>query len=360
MPITTQTGFERPALLELVATNDANLAARLGSVAGDEQRSLRAALARVDAEAQNTLYAYIDSIATEALPDTAVEWLVRHADWRGVTRVAAVHASGFVVFTGSTGAVIPLDQRLVLAGREYAVDAAGAIGEGGNVTLPVSALLPGLAGNQAPDTMLALLTPLAGVNAAVAVADSGIAGGADIESIDALRERLRAHVRRPPHGGSLDDYVKWAKAHSPAITACWPKPQGMGAGTVVMFFAMHDTYADGIPLEADVTALQAYYDRDDIAPIQSQVYVVAPLPQPIIFQIGSLEPATLAVKAAIEAGLRDLIRTEAAPYRDLLLTHVQQAISLAAGEHDHTLIFPADNLTPDPGKLFTFGGIEWG
>lgn len=355
----TQTGFIRDDLATIIARIEASLAAGFGNVPGDEQRSLGMALSRADGEVANLLYAFIDSVATEALPETAVNWLVRHAEWRGVIRVPAAIASGPVIFTGNAGAPIPLDQRLVLAGQEYAVDADAVIGEAGSVSVAVSALVAGRAGNQPEGAALALLTPLAGVNAAAAVGAGGLSGGADIEGIEALRQRLREHVRMPPHGGNPDDYVKWAKAHSAAITRVWPFKNGMGRGSVVVFFMMDGSYDDGIPEAGDVAALLAYYNQPGIAPVQANVYVVAPVAQPITFQISGLVPATLAVKAAVEAGLRDLVRSEAKPYGDLLLTHVQQAVSLAAGEHDHVLVYPAANLTPDDGKVFTFGGIDW-
>jgi uncharacterized phage protein gp47/JayE len=147
------------------------------------------------------------------------------------------------------------------------------------------------------------------------------------------------------------------ESHGLAVTRAWPYPQEMGAGTVTVRFMMDDSYADGIPLAADVTALQAFID--DARPVTATLYVVAPIAEPIAFEIAGLNPGTQAVKDAVEAELRDLIRREAEPEGTIPLTHFTEAISIAAGEFDHDLVSPAADVSPGTGKISTFGGITW-
>ncbi|MDX9862130.1 MAG: hypothetical protein RBS99_14555, partial [Rhodospirillales bacterium] len=62
---------------------------------------------------------------------------------------------------------------------------------------------------------------------------------------------------------------------------------------------------------------------------------------------------------AIEAEIRDLLRREAEPGGTILLSHIREAISIAAGEYDHALAAPAADLAHDTGEIAVFGGITW-
>ncbi|RYE88861.1 MAG: baseplate J protein, partial [Oxalobacteraceae bacterium] len=57
--------------------------------------------------------------------------------------------------------------------------------------------------------------------------------------------------------------------------------------------------------------------------------------------------------------LRDLLVREAAPGKTLLLSHIREAVSTAAGETDHVLVSPAANVVPPTGHMPTFGSIAW-
>ena len=50
---------------------------------------------------------------------------------------------------------------------------------------------------------------------------------------------------------------------------------------------------------------------------------------------------------------------DAIPGGTLLVSHMREAISIAAGENDHALVSPAGNVTCLPGELATFGGVTW-
>ena len=70
-------------------------------------------------------------------------------------------------------------------------------------------------------------------------------------------------------------------------------------------------------------------------------------------------PDTTAVRAAITANLIDLHEREAGLGETLLISHIREAISGAAGETDHSLTLPSDNVTAAANELLTFGGITW-
>jgi len=72
-----------------------------------------------------------------------------------------------------------------------------------------------------------------------------------------------------------------------------------------------------------------------------------------------LAPDTEAVRAAVAAELADLIRREAEPEGGLYLSHIREAISLAAGEVDHALVSPVADVAAGTGEIITMGAITW-
>lgn len=111
-----------------------------------------------------------------------------------------------------------------------------------------------------------------------------------------------------------------------------------------------------IPDDNEVVAVQAYIDS--VRPVTAQAIVVAPVEMPVVYQI-QLAPNTAAARTAVEAELRDLHLREAIPGGTLLLSHINEAISIAAGETDHVLAAPTANVAAPVGQLATFGGITW-
>lgn len=352
--------FARPTLAELINRTLADTTSRLSA---DEllRRADAEVLARVLAGAAHGLYGYIDWLSRQILPDTSEsEWLERHASlWLSEGRKPAAAATGTVSFTGISGSVVPSGTVLqTAAGVQVAttVEITLAAGIGGAAAVAVAA---GATGNLVAGTPLSLISPIAGVQSAATVAVGGLTGGADIEDNEALRGRVISRIQQPPQGGARHDYVTWAKEVA-GVTRAWCYPLEMGDGTVTVRFVRDDD-ADLIPDVAEVAALQAYIDER--RPVGAELFVVAPIADPAVFEI-QIVPATAAVKAAVEASLRDLLRREAQPEGGagegiILLSHIKEAISLAAGEYDHQLLAPLADIAPTAGQMVTFGSVVW-
>jgi len=347
--------FSRPALPTLIARAEADIETRLPGADARLRRSNLNVLARVHSGAAHGLYGYLDWIARQVLPDTAEsEMLERHASIWKVPRLAAAPAIGAVVFTGTNGATIPVGTPLLRSdGAEYVTTAEGVVA-GGSVEVGVTASAVGQVGNAVAASVLNLEAPIAGVNSTATVTAGALTGGADIESDDSLRARLLARIQAPPHGGASHDYVAWALEVA-GVTRAWCYPQELGLGTVTVRFVRDDD-ASPIPDAGEVAAVQAYIDA--LRPVTADLTVVAPVAVPLDFTI-SITPDTSAIRAAIEAELRDLLRRESEPGATILLSHIREAISLAAGENDHTLTVPAANVTHAVGEMATFGTITW-
>jgi len=347
--------FSRPDLATLIARAEADIETRLPGADARLRRSNLNVLARVHSGAAHGLYGYLDWIARQVIYDTAEgEILERDASVWGIARKAAAPATGSATLTGTNGTIIPAGTRLVRSdSAEFVVDAAATV-SGGTANVSITADVAGQAGNTAAGSALSLATPISGVSADAIVAAGGLTGGADIEADDLLRARFLERIRKPPHGGAAHDYVAWA-LEVEGVTRAWCSPAELGLGTVTVRFVRDDD-ASPIPDAGEVAAVQAHIDA--LRPVTADVTVVAPVAVPMDIQI-QLTPGTAAVKAAVEAELRDLLLREAEPGTTILLSHLREAISIAAGETDHVLVSPAADVTHTIGQMATFGSITW-
>ncbi len=351
MPVT------QPTLAQLIERQQASIESRLPGSQPRLRRSVLGILARAVAEAAHGLYGYQAWIAQQILPDTAEgEILERHASVRNITRIAAVAAAGSVTLTGTNGAVISAATELQTAdGLTYTTDAEATIASG-SATVAVTASVAGAAGNQVAGVTLTLVSPIAGVNSQATVAAGGLAGGAEIEDDEALRERLLFDLRADPAYGSLTWYEAQARAAHPDVTRAWATAGEAGPGTVTVRVMTDDATVDGIPVQQVLDAVAALIDAT--RPPAAAVYVLAPVAVPLAMTI-AIAPNTAAVQAAIQAELRDLLRREAAPGATILISHIDETISLAEGETDHNVVVPAGNVTHSASQIAVLGTITW-
>lgn len=362
--------YDRRTLPELIAQAQADIEGNLPGTDAKVRRTNLNVLARLHAAGEHGLYGFIAWLVDQVFPDTAEEqMLLRHASiWLSSGRVAAAYATGGASITGTDGTVIVADTIFQRAdGAQYAVDADVTVA-GGVATLALTAVTEGQASNAVVGTQLSLAAPIFGLASTATVAAGGISGGADIEEIEALRLRVLARIKNPPQGGAAWDYPEWAKEVA-GVTRAWCYPKEAGRGTITVRF-VRDNDASMIPDVGEVAAVQAWIDGK--RPPSGELYVVAPIADATNYTI-HLSPDTPAIRAAVEAELRDLHLRECIPggnYFDpdtrtlktggtLLLSHIREAISLAAGENDHTLTAPAANVVAATGHISTFGVITW-
>ena len=290
------------------------------------------------------------------MPDTAeAEYLDRWAAIWGVLRRPAARATGNAVMTGTVGAVIEEgtlfrrnDNARFIASAEVTFADTSAV-------VPVIAEDAGDAGNTAAEAVISLVSPITGVTTVGAVATGGLSGGVDQELDASLLARLLRRIQEPPHGGAEADYITWA-LECTGVTRAYAEGGRFGAGTVGVTFLMDDTEGGPIPTSGDVARVQAYIDER--RPVTADVTVYALTPVDLDFTI-QLTPDTTTVRAAVEAELRDLILREAEPEGTLLVSHIREAISIAAGEADHTITRPTVDATAGAGRIFVMGEIDW-
>lgn len=347
--------FQRPTLTDIIERVFSDMTSRLALQGALLRRSVVGVLARVLAGASHMLHGHLEWIAKQVIPDTADEWLPRWAAIWNVPRRDAEFAGGPVTFTGTiNGATIEAGTIVRRAdGVDYATQADATI-TAGTATVDVLAVAAGAVGNADSGAALALLFPIAGVNSSATVAAGGIVNGSDVEDIESWRARLMARIQQPPHGGADFDYKAWA-LEVPGVTRAWVYPLHLGPGTVGITF-VRDNDPNMIPDAPEVQAVQDHIDSK--RPVTAEAVVFAPIADDLDFTI-AVTPASAAVKAAIEAELRDLLARESEPGGTLYLSRINEAISIAAGEFDHTLISPSADVVMATGHLAVMGVITW-
>lgn len=348
--------FQRPTLADIINRTFADLVGRLNLQGALLRRSVVGVLARVLAGASHLLHGHLDYIARESMPDTAVDNLPRWSNIWGVTLKDAEFASGPVTFPGTVdGTPIPAGTAIKRSadGVQYTTQADATV-IGGTVTVTVKADDAGELGNADVGTQLTIVFPIENINSTGAVASGGIVNGSDVEKPPSQRARMLARIKQPPHGGADFDYVAWA-LEVPGVTRAWVYPLHLGAGTVGVTFVRDDD-TSMIPDPAEVAAVQDYIDAH--RPVTADATVFAPIADTLNFSIEAT-PSTAAIKAAIEAELRDFLAREAEPGGTLFLSRINEAISIASGEFDHTLTLPSADVVYATGHIATFGAITW-
>ncbi len=346
--------FLRPSLDTLVSRIGDDIDARMPGADSKPRRAVLFVLVRVVAGVAHGVYGLIDFVWRQIFADSAEhDQLVRHAAIYGIRRKAAIAASGRVSLTGTNGATVPIGARLLRAdGVEYLASSSAVIA-GGVATLAVTALEGGTASNAEAGQRLTFASPIGGINAVAIVAAGGLTSGAEEEGDEPLRARLIDRIQQPPHGGNASDYRAWALEVA-GVTRAWVSPQELGIGTVTVRFVI-DGRVDIIPTAPEVAAVQAYIDAR--RPVTAALTVVVPIARPVDFSI-RINPPSPAVQAAIIEELTDLLRREAVPGGTIPKSRIDEVISIAAGEFDHSMIAPGDIVTAT-GEMATLGVVAF-
>lgn len=223
--------YEIPTLGKLIADGEKDIAYELG-LQKLPPVSVEQALNVSFSSQVRDLYDHQSWIKDQIIPSTTSddETIIKTATYEGVIRKQATFASGPVTFTSQS--LLPAETRMQSdTNQVYQVLTSGEVRDG-EVTVIVQAEEAGVAGNLAAGAVLTLLSPLPGTASAGVVAEGGITGGADTESIAELLDRLLYVRRNPPVGGALHDYVIWAREVAGVSRAwAWDAWHGPGGRT---------------------------------------------------------------------------------------------------------------------------------
>lgn len=351
--------FDRPTLAEVRDQIRRDFNARLPGADALLRQSNLSVIADVFAGISYLHFGYQAWLSQQLFVDTCeTAFLERWASVWGLTRKPAVAALGAVAVTGSPGATVPAGAEFQRADRVRYQTPDGATLDGtGVASVAVEAETLGVVGDAGTGTTVTTVGAIAGVSSTATVAAPGVGGGADEETDEQLRVRLLARIQAPPHGGAAADYVAWA-LEVPGVTRAWVVPLGQGPGTVVVYFTMDDAaHPNGIPTPADVADVQ--HHLDDVRPVATQVFVMAPVAYPINVTIKALTPDNPAVRAAVVTELTDTLYRHGEPGGTVFVSWLWEAVSLAAGEYHHTIQAPPGDLVLGASNLAVLGTVTY-
>ncbi|WP_312930104.1 baseplate J/gp47 family protein [Stutzerimonas nitrititolerans] len=346
-------GFKRPALPELIERVDNDLVSRLPGSQAVLAKRLTRVLATGEAGVAHGLYGYLQWMERQLFPETCDDELL-HLHSVGVPRRQASAATGPLIFTGATGAVIDAGTLAQVDGLEYRTVQDVTL-VAGTATVDVEALEVGRAGSQAAGVQMTLVSPVVGVIATATVGAGGITGGADIESFDSWRDRIMLRRARIPRGGAQGDWAEWAM-EVPGVTRAWEDPLGMGPGTIVIRIMADDANGGPMPSQQLLDAVYAHIASK--RNVTAHVYVLAPVPAPFTPRL-RVTPNNSITRAAVEQRLQDLVLREGAPGGTLLISQIRNAIGTTGGVTDYELEWPTVNVAHAHGHLPIWGGVEW-
>lgn len=232
------------------------------------------------------------------------QYLDYHAAAVGLTRRPANHAGGYVTITGVPGTPIPVGTVFCVPAVndvpaiEYATITDAVIGDAaegdeyGTVDIGVTAVVGGMSGNVAADTIVIMASPFKGV---VSVTNqAAITGGTREENDDELYERIvLAEQDVESFVGNDADYIRWAKEVN-------------GVGTVLVhtqYEVDHPNWVKLIILDANGQPandqiLAAVYEHimapdnraeDRLAPIGAILVVEAPVGCSLTIEVKGIE-----------------------------------------------------------------------
>jgi len=347
--------LNRPTVTELITRIGGDVDSRLAGIDPRLRRSLMEVVVRAQAGVTHGLYGGLVAIALDALPDTATgAALLRWAAMYAVTGLTGVSATGAVTATGDNGTTIPAGT-LLQRGNGVEFQTLGSVDiAGGTATLSLQASKAGVSGNAATSSILTFVSPIAGVNLTAAVDAPGLTGGIDADNDEDLQKTLVTRIQNPEQGGNLTDFERWVFEIA-GVTRRWVFPPSIGSALVGVVF-VRDAES---PITPDAAEIQAVQDHLDLKrPLGSRPVVSAPTLVPLALTM-SLTPNTAEVQAAVAAEYADMILRDSVPAGTILLSHINEAISIAAGETDHALTIPVADVTHAAGELPVPGTITF-
>lgn len=176
--------------------------------------------------------ARIDSLFQDSNESTATgEALDRHLDAKGLSRRPSIPAVGSFILVSSGATNIPNGTQLVSSssGELYVVTNPGSKLNGDRIHF--KAVKAGRSGNLRTGSVLKWTTNPSGVGPLVNL-NLPVSGGADLETDDLARERLKAVIRDAAGGKNWAEIIKVAESFDPIVRKAFCYPIIAGAGTV--------------------------------------------------------------------------------------------------------------------------------
>lgn len=300
-------------------------------------------------------------------PETSYgEFLDGHAKGRGLTRRAAVAASGEITITGQVNMVIPAGSLFATAAVndqpsvDYKTLEDAVIPGSGTITVDVECTQTGTVGNCDAGTVVLVGSKLTGI--AAVVNEKAITGGTEEEDDEALKERIDAYDKSQGESyvGSAADYKRWALS-VPGVGDATVLPATDDSGLVTIIL----TDANGDPATEQLReSVYNYIMRPDdpgarLAPVNAYLSIVSPSTLAISIK-ATIE---LDAEATIES-VTESFRSKLALYlpvameeKEIKLSEISACLSAADGVADFDLLSLGMGVKTDEGITYGTANI---
>jgi len=172
-----------------------------------------------------------------------------------------------------------------------------------------------------------------------------------------------ARLAEPPKGGAIHDYDRWIK-EAVAATRTFVRNHDNAAlygdqiavGVITVWFAMDDTYVNGIPTGGEEVTVQSYLDV--VKPAGAQVTANAPAAFPVAFNV-SITPDNATTQAATSEELKNGIIEGGQVGGTIPLNKFQESMAAVPGLTAWTINSPIAGVAAGVGKLHTLGTVTF-
>ena len=255
-------------------------------------------------------------------------------------------------FTGDNGTVIPAGTQFRgnSNGLLYSLQTTEEIAAG-TASGDVLCLTSGEAGNLVNGSILTILQPISGLNNQATISAT-VTEGEDQEAIEDYRARIQDREKTPPQGGSLVDYILWAKEVAGITRAfAWGHREVAAIDPgYVSVYPLNDGEASRIPSGAKLTEVQEYIDDPERAPMQVAVINVPAMTEKTIdIDVTALSPNTAAIRNAFAANVEAYLLarepkqfTDQLDIKNVISRSGIESIYLASGAQSVTLTIDVD------------------
>jgi uncharacterized phage protein gp47/JayE len=357
--------FTKPTLTQIFDRMKSDLQGKLTEAGTWLRNSLMEIFIKVIAGSHYLMYDFLDWCKKQLFITTAeAEYLELQGAEYGILRNYGVKAAGSVTLTGEAGSVVPAGTKLQSAlGEIYTVDSEGTF-TSTTLVASITAEAVGSDYNQIAASTLSFISPIAGIQTDAIVTTGGIVGGTDIESDDAYRDRILTRKKEPPHGGTLADYINWAKEVT-GVTRAWAFAQLYGPGTIGVAF-VRDGDTPIIPTPADIATVRAYIvGHVDPATGKTIGCPVTAEPGLIMIDLEALTvdfaikttPFNSSVTASMQAKLEELMFERGGPGEEITISQMYEAITAAVGEVASVITSPAANVVANYKQIPILGTV---
>lgn len=234
-----------------------------------------------------------------------------------------------------------------------------------SATLVVESVEPGDSENQPFDSALQFESPIAGLDDTALVDFDEIGGGADQETLSALRLRLLDRIQNPVAHFNVAEITAVAKS-VPGVTRVFVLEITPEVGQVTIYFMRDNDDTGPIPSGSEIAVVDAAIQA--IRPANSDsgdVFVLAPTPVSVNFMFTALSPDTATMKAAITANLQQFFaeRTDvgADVLQDAYRSVIFNTVDPITGDRvvSFTLSTPAGDVTVNAGEIGILGTVDF-